>query len=95
MASLFASRDMLIKVDDRYCPVTICVHQPTDGGDGVFQSHVKFSNVEKYNAIIKGADGINCLECALGYINNICRDSGDPKFFWDENEPYQGSNVGR
>ena len=90
MAPIFASRGMFIKVNDLYNPVVVSIYQPIDGKDGFFYSWVKFSVVEKLNARIRGSDGINCLECALAYLKGVCRDSENPRFYMDEDEPYMG-----
>ena len=89
MSPICASQKMLIKTDG-YHPVVVSLNQPVDGGDGLFYSYVRFSGVEKLNATIRGADGINCLECALVYIKRVCRESEDPRFYLDEDEPYTG-----
>lgn len=90
MSSMFATQNLLIKLDGLYHEVIISIGNPAEKEDGFFYCFVDFSNVEALNARIRGADGINCLESALVYIKGVCSCSDDPQFYFDENEPYIG-----
>lgn len=47
---------------------------------------VIFDGIEKYNAVIEGVDDIHSIECAIAYVNSICRNSEDPEFFHEDGE---------
>ena len=47
---------------------------------------VEFSNVSKYDTIIKGLDELHAIECALTYIASICKNSEEPEFFINKSE---------
>lgn len=84
MADIIASRQMFTKDGNRFVPINITISVPEDTKNGFFTCRFAFTNVPKYDASIKGADGINALECALSYIDSICTNSEDPEFHWEE-----------
>jgi hypothetical protein len=84
MADIIAYRQMFTKDGKRFVPINITISVPKNTKDGLFTCRVAFKNVPKYDANIKGADGINALECALSYIDSICTNSEDPEFHWEE-----------
>ena len=84
MSEVIASRQMFIKDGKGFIPSTITLSKPENACDGFFSCRVEFVSVPKYHADIKGVDSINAIQCALAYIESICSNSDDPKFFWDE-----------
>lgn len=87
---MFVSQDMLVELGGSYQKVVISISQPIEDDDGFFYSSVTFSSAKQFNARIRGADGINCLESALVYMKGVCSGSDDPRFYLDEDEPYMG-----
>lgn len=90
MEEPFISRRMFVKIRGKYHETIIKIEKPVVKNDGNYSALVVFSNVIKYNANITGADSLNAVECALSYINNICKDSTDPRFYWEEGSPFVG-----
>jgi len=91
MEDSFVARHMLIRIGEEYHETIILIENPVPRGDGDYNARVVFSNVSKYDAIIKGADSLNAVECAISYINGICQSSTDPRFYWDDGSPFVGS----
>jgi len=82
---------MLIRVGEEYRKTVIRIEKPVARNDGDYNARVIFSDIGKYDANIRGADSFNAVESAISYINSVCRDSADPRFYWDEDSPFFGS----
>lgn len=90
---IFITRNIFIKVDNNFNEVSITINKPEFLEDGFYHLSVEFSNIKKYNANIKGIDDFNALECALDYVNTICKNSTDPEFFFTESESMFQNNF--
>lgn len=75
---------MFVKEDGNFTPITITLSKPEDNRDGFFSCCVEFNGAPEYHADIQGVDGINAIQCALAYIDGICLNSNEPKFYWDD-----------
>lgn len=84
MSEIIASRQMFVKDEGRFIPMSINISKPEEAGNGLFSCRVAFTSTPKYDANIRGGDAINALECALSYIDGICANSEDPEFHWEE-----------
>ncbi len=92
MEEVIASRRLLAGNTDKLSEVIITIGVPVKSARG-FRSCVKFSSIDKYNTKARGIDEINTIANAILYINRICSNSDDPRFFWESGEKYAGSDF--
>lgn len=92
MERIFVGRNLFTKSNGEMKATQITIDQPRLNGDGLFECKVKFSNVKKYNTSAKCFDEICALECALDYVEGICKNSEDPEFFISIDESMKGFN---
>jgi hypothetical protein len=86
MKKIFIKRNTLTSHEKNLSKTTIIIEKPMLDNDGMFYCNILFSNIEKYNAVAKGIDEFNAVECALDYVTTICKNSDDPEFYWDGGE---------
>jgi hypothetical protein len=90
MKSKFLTRQAFVKFDGKLHKISIAIGRPfasnSTRGFCNFSCDVSFQNVEKYNTNIKGIDEMHSIECAIAYINSICRNSVEPEFFHKDGE---------
>lgn len=79
MLDILLRRKLLLKLNGDLSRVSIYVTRPLPN-DGLFVSKIIFDNVPKYNTDVSGIDEFHAVECAIAYINGICRNSTDPEF---------------
>ena len=94
MSEIVATRRMFVKEGDAYVPTEISISIPRERDDGLHVCNVVFTKPSKYSASIRGADGINALECAISYIDSICANSDNPEFHCEASGGrYKGSPI--
>lgn len=94
MSEIIASRQMFLKDEGRFTPISITISRPEGAENGLFSCRVEFTKAPQYDANIRGADAINCLECAISYIDGICTNSEGPEFHWEETgDRYKGRRL--
>lgn len=86
MTEAFISRKLLTRTDGAFNDTYVHITRPSLDKDGRCYCLVTFSNVKKYDAEVRGMDEFNAIECALSYVDGICKNSSDPEFFLDETE---------
>jgi hypothetical protein len=79
----FASRRFFTKVKDKFYEEFVAIGKPRKV-DNYHEIQVTFSTIKKYNAVIRGSDSLNSVECAISYIESIQKNSKDPEIFWDK-----------
>jgi hypothetical protein len=82
----FIKKNLFICPLDDYIAIAVYIYAPIELSNGLFQSYVKFQDIEEYSKNIKGFDEFNAIECAVAYVNSICVNSCDPKFFNSDKE---------
>jgi hypothetical protein len=81
MGSRFIKREIFVKNENSFIPISIYIFCPYNGGNGFFYSKIEFDFVRKYNAVAKGIDEFNAVGSAIDYVSSICKNSEDPEFF--------------
>jgi hypothetical protein len=90
MDGVFIERNIFIRFEGEMYETRITIEKPLMNAGGVFESKVIFSNVEKYNTTAKCIDEFSTIECALDYVEGICKNSDDPEFFITRDESMRG-----
>lgn len=91
MVENFIKRNLFIKLEGKTYDTTINISIPKSSKEGYYECHITFSNVEKYNTTSKGIDEFNAIECALEYVDSVCRNSDSPEFLISRSETMRGA----
>lgn len=91
MMESFIKRDLFTKLDGKTYDTRINISIPKPSKEGYYKCDITFSNVEKYNSTSKGIDEFNAVECALEYVDSVCRNSDSPEFFISRSETMRGA----
>jgi hypothetical protein len=90
MADEIASRRVFVIDNGKPVEIIISIGRPYFLDDQkLYEIDVMFSNISKYNALIRGTDSLNALECAISYIGSIVKNSEEPKIFWNKEEAFK------
>ncbi|WP_152435377.1 hypothetical protein [Erythrobacter sp. THAF29] len=82
MTDSFLSREIIFRFENDMQRGEISISQPAPKKNGRYECFVSFEPLRKYDAVIGGIDQIHSIECAIAYIEAVCKNSKEPEFFW-------------
>jgi hypothetical protein len=81
MKNPIVKKTIFIKKDKKLHKLSIFVGKPKIIENSTAICEVIFDGISKYDAVLKGIDEFNALDCAIEYIKTIYYNSEEPEFF--------------